>query len=98
MFTYQCTKDKDNADNNKEFDRSETVSLWNVAGDAVENVDKDKEDCDKNCHPSWNTFWRNEETDPGDDDEHPSREVVGYDVVGHFSAKCKLKSSDRKVA
>ena len=84
MFTYKSTKNKNNADYDERFNSRQSISFGNVAGDAVENVDEDEKDSDEDGHPARDTLWGNEEADPGHNDEHPSRKVVGDDVVGHF--------------
>ena len=80
-FTYKSTKHKDDTDDDERFNCSEPICFRDVAGDAVENIDKDKKDCDEDGHPARNTFRRNKEADPGDNDEHPGRKVVGDYVM-----------------
>ena len=62
--------------------RCEAVGPRNVAGDAVEDVDQNKEDSDEDGHSTGNTLRGNEEADPAHNDKHPSWEVVSNDVVG----------------
>ena len=85
FVTYQSTKYKNDTDYDERFNCSESISFGDVAGDAVEYVNKDKEDSDKDSHPARDTFRRNQEADPRDDDEHSSRKIVGYDIVRHFA-------------
>ena len=89
--TYQCTKDKHDTDDDKRFNGCETIGSWNVAGDAIEDVDKDEEDSDEDGHPARNTLRRHEEADPGDNDEHTGGEVVGHNVVGHLPVQRQLE-------
>ena len=92
--TYESTKHKDNTDNDERFNCSESICFRDVAGDAVEDVDKHEEDCDEDCHSARDTLGGHEEADPGDDDEHAGGEVVCDDVVGHLPSQRELESCD----
>ena len=98
VCTYKSTKHEDYADDNEGFYCSESICFWDVAGDAIEDVDKDKEDSDKDCHPPRNTLWRHEEANPRHDDKHAGREVVGDDVVRHLPPESELEPRDGIVA
>ena len=41
---------------------STTTDLWDITGDAVEDINKNKKDCDKNCHPAGNALRWHKET------------------------------------
>ena len=97
MNTQKCKKDKYDANNDESFNSCETISLRNVVCDAIEDVDKTKEHSDENGHSARNTLRRHQEADPGDNDEHASREVVGDDVVGHLPLEGELEPSHRVI-
>ena len=46
---------------------------------------------------TWNDVWRDEEGDPGDDDEEAGGEVVRDDVVGHVPGQDHLKTSQTRL-
>ena len=97
-LTYQGSEHKNNADDHEGLDGSEPVRPGDVAGDAVEDIDEDEEDCDEDGHPPGDALRGHEEADPGHDDEHPGGEVVGNDVVSHLSPKLHLKTRDRVIS
>ena len=84
-LTHQCSKYKNNADDDEGLNGCETISFGNLVGDAVEDVDEAEEDGDEDGHSARNTLGGDEETDPGDDDEHPSWEVIGDDIKCHLT-------------
>ena len=96
--THESTKDKYNADDDESLNGRESVSLGDLVGDAVEDVDEAEEDGDEDRHPAGDTLGRHEEADPGHDDEHAGGEVVGDDVEGHLASQCQLKSSYRIIS
>ena len=59
LLTYEGTEDEDDVHNHEHLNCCEAVRFWDVACDAVEDVDEDKEDSDKNRHPTGDTFGRN---------------------------------------
>lgn len=97
-LTYQGSENKNDADDHEGLNGSEPIRPGDVAGDAVENIDKDKEDCDQDSHPPGDTLRGHKEADPGHDDEHPGWEVVGDDVVSHLPPKLHLKPRDRVIS
>ena len=92
-LTYQGSEHKNNADDHEGLYGSEPVRPGDVAGDAVEDIDEDEEDCDEDGHPPGDALRGHEEADPGHDDEHPGGEVVGDDVEGHLA--CELQFEPR---
>lgn len=92
-LTYQGSEHENNADDHEGLNGRESIRPGDVAGDAVENIDKDKEDCDQDSHPPGDTLRGHEEADPGHDDEHPGGEVVGDDVERHLT--CELQFEPR---
>ena len=50
-LTYQSPKDKEHTPNDPGFYSCESLSLGNVGGDGVEDIDKNKENSDEQSHP-----------------------------------------------
>ena len=63
LLTYQGTEDEDDIHNHEHLNCCEAVGFWDVACDAVEDVDKDKEDGDKDRHTAGDAFGRNQKTE-----------------------------------
>ena len=97
-LTHQCSKYKNNADNDEGLNGCETISFRNLVGDAVEDVDQAEEDGDEDGHSARDTLRGNEEADPANNDKHSSREVVGDDVVRHLAPQRHLETRHRIVA
>ena len=98
LLTNQGPEHKYDADDDKRLYGSEAVRPGDVAGDAVKDVDEDKEHCNEDGHPPWHALRGHEEADPGHDDKHAGREVVGDDVVRHLAPQRHLETRHRIVA
>ena len=77
------TEDKENASQHPYFDGGEALGFGGVGVDVVEDVDKDEEESDEQRHAPGDDVGRDEEGDPGDEDEEAGGEVVGDDVGHH---------------
>jgi hypothetical protein len=55
-----------------------TFSLWSVAGDGVEDVDEDEEECDQKRHPAGNHVGGHHKTDPGNHNKQPCNSSIYY--------------------
>ena len=69
-ITNQGPEDKQDAGDDVGLDRCEPLCLGDVGGDGVEDVDEDEKYGNEYCHPAGDVVWGDEETDPGDHDEH----------------------------
>ena len=81
VHTNKSSKYEYDAHDDERLNGRQSISPGDIAGDAVEYVDEDEEDCDEDRHPARDTLGGNEEADPADNDEHSSWEVVSDDVV-----------------
>ena len=50
-ITYQSPEDKEDTSNDPGFYSCESLSLGNIGGDGVEDIDKNKENSDEQSHP-----------------------------------------------
>ncbi len=50
-------------------------SAKSLLPDTVENVDEDKEQCDQQCHSSWNNLRLDEEGHPGNHHKHAAGQI-----------------------
>ena len=70
IITHESSKNKDDTNDDESLNGSESICLWNLVGDTIEDVDKTEEDSDKDGHPSRNTLWRNKKADPRNYHKH----------------------------
>ena len=72
--TYEGPEDEYDTNDDEGLYCREPVGPRYVAGDAVEDVDEDKEDGDEDGHSARDTLRGNEEADPADNDKHTWRQ------------------------
>ena len=51
-ITHQSSEHKKNTNNDESFDCGQSLSLWNIGGDGVENVDQNQKYRDQQSHPA----------------------------------------------
>ena len=93
-ITDEGTEHKEDTSNHPEGNSCDIVSiLRGVGDDIVEEVDKDKDCGDEETKSGRVGSGRDEEADPGDDDEQCGGKVVHQDVHSGSSGQLHLKTS-----
>ena len=89
------TEDKKDTPKHPDDNSCDIVSIFRSVGDdIVERVDQNKDRGDDETTPGSIGSGRDEETDPGDDDEHGGGKVVHQDVHLGLPGQLNLETSN----